>query len=88
MSKVKYIVTAFSANDEDDHDPALEELREDINSKTGEIIFQLRRQDEKIKDIQRMITKLMKKTDPDWRPTGAANLLFIIQVKNYSLQTS
>lgn len=61
IRSVKYIITAFSANEDDIEDPAYYEVKEEIDKKCNGISNQIKKQDEKIKDIQRMINKIMKK---------------------------
>lgn len=65
INSVSYIVTAFSANDGEDHDPVFEEIKDTIETKTEAIINLLKKQDDKIKDLQRMVTKIIRKDDPD-----------------------
>lgn len=65
IDQVKYIITTFSAIEDEENDPVFQEIMDEIVLKTDGISSQLKKQDDKIKDIQRMITKLIKKQDPD-----------------------
>ena len=65
IDSVKYIITAFSSNEDEHDDTIFHELKEEVALKTSGIFEQLKKQDSKIKDIQRMIIKLIKSSDPD-----------------------
>ena len=56
INKVKYIITAFAAEEDETVDQYMQEMRNEIFSSQIAIMGQLNKQDDKIKDIQRMIT--------------------------------
>jgi hypothetical protein len=65
IEQAKYIITTFSAVEDEENDPVFQEIRDEIVVTTGGISTQLKKQDDKIKDIQRMMTKVLKRMDPD-----------------------
>ena len=65
IDRVQYIVTAFSSAETDVDDLVFIEIKDEIKNNSQAIMTQLKKQDDKIKDIQRMITKLIKMEDPD-----------------------